>query len=132
MSSALQQFSIQTTPIWTPPTLFLLQLTSQLTNLREKYKVLYADKSELENTLTTFQDRCKQSQDEILALRGRLTSTRRSHEHLEMKCSTLEDIVQKLNSRSPTVVKVTTRSREEVRLSEECKRKASWNSICCL
>ena len=102
---------------------FLSQLNTQLASLREHCKSLRVENSELQSSLTTAQERYKHSQDDILALKGRLTSTRKSSDQFQMKCTTLEKMVESLNSRSPTVVKVTTRSREELRLAEECKRK---------
>ena len=58
-------------------------------------------------------------QEEVLALRGRLTSARKSQERLLVRCSALEK-----SASSPTVVKVTaTRSKQELRLAAECTRK---------
>ena len=81
------------------------------------------ENSVLQASLTTAQERHKHSQDDILALKGRLTSAKKSKDQFQIKCTTLEKMVESLNSRSPAVVKVATRSREELRLAEECKRK---------
>ena len=62
----------------------------------------------------------KHSQDEVLALRGRLTTAQKSQEKLRVKCSGLEK-----SASSPTVVKVSTRSREEQKLAAECRRKVN-------
>ena len=100
-----------------------LQLSARVSSLHEQCRVLKAGNDQLQSTLTAAQQRYKQSQDEVLALKGRLASTRKSNEQLQMKCSSLEQVVDTLQSRSPTVVKVPTKSREEVRLIEECRRK---------
>ena len=81
------------------------------------------------SSLTSAQKNFHHSQDEVLALRGRLTSTRKACEQLQMKCTSLEHTVETLARRSPTVVRVPSRSREEVRLTEECKRKVGMR--CC-
>ncbi|XP_064383941.1 myosin-11-like isoform X2 [Halichondria panicea] len=99
------------------------KLSSQLTNWRERCYTLRADNTQLMSSLTSAQKNFHHSQDEVLALRGRLTSTRKACEQLQMKCTSLEHTVETLARRSPTVVRVPSRSREEVRLTEECKRK---------
>ncbi len=111
-----------------------LQLSSQLTNWRERCYTLRADNTQLMSSLTSAQKNCHHSQDEVLALRGRLTSTRKACEQLQMKCTSLEHTVETLARRSPTVVRVPSRSREEVRLTEECKRKVGMRCctlVCC-
>ena len=46
-----------------------------------------------------------------------------------MKCTSLEHTVETLAGRSPTVVRVASRSREDARMTEECKRKVGVR--CC-
>ena len=71
------------------------------------------------------QQKLKQSQDEVLALKGRLTNSKKVNEQLQAKYAELDKALNQVTlSKSPTVVKVTSRSKEEIRLLTECKRKA--------
>ena len=83
-----------------------------------------AEKAHLRTQVDGWQLRARQRQDEVLALKGRLTSLQKAHEKLQGRCMELEktDAINK----SPKVVGTHThsaRSKEEVRLSAECKRK---------
>ena len=82
----------------------------------------------LQNKLETVQQKLKHSQEEVLALKGRLTNSRKSHDQLQVKCSELDRALNEATTtKSPTVVKVASRSKEEIRLLTECKRKVSHN-----
>ena len=94
--------------------------------MSEHCKTLTAENSLLQNKLETLQQKLKYSQDEVLALKGRLTSTKRSHDQLQVRYCELDKALNEATlSKSPTVIKVTSRSKEEMRLLTECKRKVS-------
>ena len=51
--------------------------------------------------------------------------SKKTQEQLQGKNSALEKALESASSQSPTVVKVSTRSREELRLAADCRRKVS-------
>jgi len=95
-----------------------VKLSSQLCRAQEQMKTLQAENSFVKTKFEGLQQKHKHSQDEVLALRGRLTTSQKSQEKLQVKCSALEK-----SASSPTVLKVSTRSKEEQKLAAECRRK---------
>ena len=80
----------------------------------------------LQTKLETAQQKWKHSQDEVLALRGRLTNSKKLHEQLQVRYSELDRAMSEAISKSPTVInRVTSRTKEELRLLMECKKKVS-------
>ena len=62
----------------------------------------------------------------VLAMRGRATNAKKHEERLKLKCTMLEKSLEVVSSKSPTVIRVqqsAERTREELRLMEECKKK---------
>lgn len=86
--------------------------------MQEQVKALGAEHCSTQTRLEGLKQKYKHSQDEILALRGRLTISQKSQEKLQARCSVLERPAS-----SPIVLKVSTRSREEQKLAAECRRK---------
>ena len=84
--------------------------------MQEKHRVAQNERKHLEAELHECQQRCSQQSNEILALKGRLTNSKRAYEKLQAHCTQLE-------AQSPKVVKVYTRRSEEERLLNECKKK---------
>ena len=93
--------------------------------MREQQGVVEREKEHLEAQLLEWQQKWSQQGNEILALRGRLTNSRKACDKLQAQCSQLERDTQ-----FPKVVKVYARRKEEERLLEECKRKVGvWPSL---
>ncbi len=90
---------------------------------KDRCHTLRTDNTQLASSLTSTQDKYRYSHNEVLALKGRLTNVQKVQEQLQMKCTSLEHTVKTLTLQPPTVTKVASRSREETRLTEECKRK---------
>ena len=96
------------------------QLSSQLCRAQEQIKTLQAENSFTQTKFEGLQQKHKHSQDEVLALRGWPTTSQKSQEKLQVKYSLLEK-----SASSPTVLKVSTRSKEEQKLAAECRRKVN-------
>lgn len=79
----------------------------------------------LKTELESLQQKLKHSQDDVLATRGRLTTSKKLNEQLRLKFSELDKALNEATSKSPTVIKVASRSKEELRLLTECKKKVS-------
>ena len=96
--------------------------------MQEKQRVAQSERKHLEAQLQECQQRCSQQSNEVLALKGRLTNSKKAYEKLQAQCSQLE-------AQSPKVIKVYTRRNEEERLLNECKKKvvvaALWPPVPC-
>ncbi len=70
-------------------------------------------------------DRLKNSEGVVMAMKGRANNARKYEKELKSKCSTLEKALEVTSARSPIVVKVhsSEKTREELRLMEECRKK---------
>jgi len=84
------------------------------------------------DSLTISQDRVQQKLDStenvLLAFKGRAANTKKFEEQLKNKCSALQAALEAATSRAPSVVKVSPgpkRTREELKLREECRKKVS-------
>lgn len=93
--------------------------------MQEHQRTAQKEKERLETELQECQQKCSQQSNEILALKGRLTNSKRAFEKLQAQCTQLEREVQ-----SPKIVKVYTRRSEEERLLTECKKKDELLTSC--
>ena len=82
------------------------------------------DNNFLKSREKELEDRLKIGEDMILALRGRTTSARKMEEQLKTKVTTLERALEVANSR-PAPARVPTRTKVELELIKECKKKVS-------
>ncbi|KAL5490782.1 hypothetical protein EMCRGX_G015966 [Ephydatia muelleri] len=100
-----------------------MTLKVELAHMQEKQRVAQSERKHLEAQLQECQQRCSQQSNEVLALKGRLTNSKKAYEKLQAQCSQLE-------AQSPKVIKVYTRRNEEERLLNECKKKDDLLASC--
>lgn len=100
-----------------------LKLTSSLSGMREQCRKIQADSHFLKSREKELEERLKIGEDMILALRGRGNSARRIEEQLKIKCSSLERALEIANARPAAVRVPAEKTRVELELIRECKRK---------
>lgn len=104
-----------------------LQVTSALSCLREQCRKMQVEQNFLRSREKDLQDKLRITEDMILAMKGRASSTKRYEEQLKQKCRSLEQALEIARVRSPNIVKVPCleKSRVEMELLKECRRKVS-------
>ena len=111
-----------------PSNCFRAKLKEQISLVEEQASKQRSESETLHLQLRNSKQKQQRSRDEILALRGRLANSRKTHEQLQAHCSALERTVEGQTQKLSSVVRTGGgggRSKDEVRLAKECRKKVS-------
>lgn len=125
MSTALSMYQLVIARHSIPHIHTYVQLTNSLCTMKEQCRKLQVDSKFLHCHGKELEDRLKISEDMILALRGRASSSKKMEERLRDKCSSLERALDtaSVQARAAVRVPVQEKTRVELELLKECKKK---------
>ena len=118
-----------------PSNCFRAKLKERISLVEEEASKQRSESETLHLQLRNSKQKQQRLRDEILALRGRLANSRKTHEQLQAHCSALEKTVEGKTQKLLSAARAGGgggggRSKEEIRLAKECRKKVSpWENF---